>query len=85
MAFDTNAGSIVLFGGVDSAAGQYLNAIWLWDGSAWVRQNPTVSPSPRAPSGMAYDASRGAVIIVGGAASLDNTLNPDTCQELNGA
>jgi hypothetical protein len=38
---------VVLFGGL-GPNGTTLNDTWIWNGSNWIQQNPTNSPSPRA-------------------------------------
>jgi hypothetical protein len=53
MAYDANAGGVVLFGGVN-AAGADLNDTWLYRGGAWSRVN-TTGPSPRGSGVLAFD------------------------------
>src|SRR5690349_10647878 len=52
MAYDSNRGLTVLFGGLDSSG--TLNDAWEWNGASW---NPAVSgPSRRGAHAMAYDS-----------------------------
>lgn len=67
MAYDGAAGNIVLFGGAD-AQGSLLTDTWTWDGIAWTRQFPPVSPPGRRIDmrGMAYHAATRRVVLFGG-------------------
>ena len=42
------------------------NDTWTWDGTTWTKQQPAVTPPPRANARMAYDAVRGVVVLFGG-------------------
>jgi hypothetical protein len=53
-----------LFGG-DSAAGN-LGDTWTWDGITWTQQTPSMSPSPRGLSSIAWDNSVRRVVLFGG-------------------
>jgi hypothetical protein len=56
--------TIVLFGGTGH------NDTWTWDGARWTQQQPKHSPSVRSGTGptpgMAYDGTRGEVVVFGG-------------------
>jgi len=68
MAFDPLRGMVVLFGGttsVGNAAG-VLDDTWLWNGTAWTKASPAVSPPGRYDHAMAWDASSGEVVVSGG-------------------
>lgn len=67
-AFDAATGNVVLFGGfVDTTGtGSPLSDTWIWNGTTWVQQNPTDSPSPRGNAAMAYDAATNHVVLFGG-------------------
>ena len=63
MAYDSNRGVTVLFGGHD--AGTRLNDTWEWDGNAWTPK-ATTGPSPREYPAMAYDQDCKVVLLFGG-------------------
>jgi hypothetical protein len=66
MAYDGARARVVLFGGGD---GSYLQDMWEWDGTAgtWTDRTPGGSNPPgRAGHAMAYDVSRGKVVLFGG-------------------
>jgi hypothetical protein len=65
-AFLQATGRVVLFGGASlSSAGVPMGDTWEWDGSVW---NPVATSGPAARTGhaMAYDATRGRVVMNGG-------------------
>ena len=66
MAFDGT--NVVLFGGLDaSTAAGRLDDTWIFDGTSW-SQGPAAPPllTPRSGHGMAYDAGRNRVLLLGG-------------------
>lgn len=72
MAYDAATDTVVLFSGV-TERGCVLsgnpdpgNDTWIWDGSAWAKQNPPVSPPARWGAAMVYDEARGKVLLFGG-------------------
>ena len=71
VAYDESADRSVLFGGGDWAPhfpGLGSNQTWLFDyaASAWARVNTSASPPSRFGSAMAYDSTRGRVLLFGG-------------------
>ena len=48
--YDKSTNQMILFGGLipHSPNATVLNDTWIWNGSNWIQQNPTNSPSPRA-------------------------------------
>lgn len=74
LAYDAVRQRTVLYGGQlgPSSNFAYANDTWEWDGSAWTQVvTATVPPGNRYPWGqMAFDASRGAVVLHSGAATL---------------
>src|SRR5438552_2729789 len=64
MAFDSNRGRVILFGG-DSLRSQLLNDTWAWDGEFWT-QVADLGPSPRVGHAVAYDSARQRVVLFGG-------------------
>jgi hypothetical protein len=68
MAYDAATGTVVLFGGLGlhGTADFALGDTWTWDGTAWTRQHPAASPSPRDAASMAYDTATSTVVLFGG-------------------
>lgn len=64
MAYDSQRGKTVLFGGRESSGG-LLGDTWEWDGVTWV-QVATTGPAPRHGHAMAYDSQRGRMMLTGG-------------------
>jgi len=60
-AYDSHRNRLVSYGTVQIAA-QTLE----WDGFAWTHRAPSISPSPRTDTAMAYDAARQRVVLFGG-------------------
>ena len=67
IAYDPPNNRIVLFGGV-AASGSYTDDTWAWSSSTglWTQLSPTLSPAVRGYHKMAYDPSRGYVVLVDG-------------------
>ena len=65
MAYDAARHESVVFGGVDST-NQKLNDSWRWNGRSWRRAETSVAPSPRSEGHLAFDASRGVIVMIGG-------------------
>ena len=66
MAYDASRGRVVLFGGYEGILSQ-LDDTWEWDGRRWEEIEPSgARPSARGGHTMAYDASRGRVVLFGG-------------------
>ena len=83
MAYDKLRHETFMFGGVDST-NQKLNDSWRWNGHQWQRVEVAVAPAPRSEGHLAYDDSRGVIVMFGGeGAQTIPTLN-DTW-EWNGA
>jgi hypothetical protein len=67
MAYDAARQQTVLHGGHDDATSpQLYDDTWRWTGSAWTRIS-SAGPGARAEHGMVYDATRGVVVVFGGA------------------
>ncbi|MBK8975672.1 MAG: hypothetical protein IPM29_07085 [Planctomycetes bacterium] len=71
MAYDEARHEVVLFGGRKSngvgVPPTYYNDTWVWNGSAWTRVVTGGSvPSPRSHHAMAYDPTRGRIVLFGG-------------------
>jgi len=63
MVYDGATGMTVLFGGYN---GSYLQDTWTWNGSAWTKLSPVLSPTPREGAAIAYDATNRDVVLFGG-------------------
>lgn len=61
VAADLATHHLVLFGGVGSFA-----STWLWDGAAWARAHPVISPTGRYGASSAFDPLLGDVLLFGG-------------------
>ncbi len=67
MAYDSERGVIVLFGGnAKDPLDNYMGDTWEWEGNSWTEKLPLLSPSARAMHAMAYDAANGVVVLFGG-------------------
>jgi hypothetical protein len=66
MAYDSLHNVVVMFGG--NASGTPVAETWIWNGSAltWTQQTPVTSPQPRSLNSMAFDGTRGVVVLFGG-------------------
>ena len=67
---DLQRHQLVLFGGV----GDFSNT-WLWDGAAWSRAQPAMSPPGRYGASAAFDPQIGAVLLFGGILQTGQTAN----------
>jgi hypothetical protein len=67
LAFDSQRGRAVLFGGYNRSGSQIqpLGDTWEWDGRGWTQVSET-GPSPRYGAAMSYDNQRGRVVLFGG-------------------
>jgi len=77
MAYDSNRGVVVLFGGY---AGfpmyNYINQTWEWDGSNWTQRSPSTPPPEMSASAMVFDSKRNVCVLFGGlsfSSSIDST------------
>ena len=73
MATDGANGTVVLFGGLDSA-GAPQSDTWTWNGSDWAAQD-TTGPSARSGASMAYDSESNQLLLFGGRAANGTALN----------
>ena len=64
MEYDASRQRIVLFGGYNPANNSLLNDTWEYDGSDWVQVNLERGPGPDEQFAMAYDSSRGRVLML---------------------
>lgn len=67
MAFDSQRGRVVLFGGHNrTREGRIrLGDTWEWDGKQWTEVKVT-GPSPRNSPALVYDSARGKIVLFGG-------------------
>jgi len=73
MAYDSTAGTVVLFGGYGEHAGAcgreediLCSDTWTWDGGSWTERDPVASPGERWMLALAQDVARGRVVLFGG-------------------
>jgi hypothetical protein len=70
IAYDTNRGVTVLFGGcgsLDCNSGPYFDDVWEWNGTSWTQApNGGNGPIARASAGMTYDPSSQLTVLFGG-------------------
>lgn len=71
MAYDSQRGRTVLFGGFQPPGQVYLGDTWEWDGTSW-SQVTAAGPSPRLGPAMAYDSQRGRTVLFGGTTLFTN-------------
>ena len=74
IAFDPEAGEVVLFGG-RNAAGVVLNDTWQFSGGSWSNLTSSPAPSPRFWPSMVYDSSTYSVVLFGGVSPTSTDLN----------
>jgi hypothetical protein len=74
--FHTRLGQLLMVGGGDGQ--NTLTDIWAWDGATWTRVATNALP-PRQAVGLAYDAKRDVIVLVGG---LDRPGTPDRYQDV---
>lgn len=77
LAADLATRQLVLFGGVDD-----FSETWLWDGTAWARAHPSLSPPGRFGASAAFDPQVGDVLLFGG--TLEAGPNADDTWAWNG-
>jgi hypothetical protein len=63
MAYDPGRGRVLLFGGTDRLLTH--SDTWEWDGTNWNQLLPATSPPARFGSALAYDSSRGRIVMTG--------------------
>jgi hypothetical protein len=78
MVFDQQAGEIILFGGnspFDTGTQMPYdgNDTWAYTGTRWVQRFPAHSPSGRTAHMMAYDSTRGRIVLFGGRQGIGTT------------
>jgi hypothetical protein len=75
MAHDGARGRTVLFGGSRNFVSGLCQDTWTWDGVAWTeRTSAGTNPPARAGFGMAFDPSRGRLVLFGGCDRFDTNL-----------
>ena len=72
MAYDANAGAVVLFSGCSTLlGGPDSDGIWLWDGSQWSLHPTSSGPPPRYDASLTADPKSGGGILFGGVEGVD--------------
>lgn len=59
-------GVLMLGGQFGPPSSSFVGDFWLWDGGQWLQLAATTPVGPRSQSKMAYDPSRGGMVLVGG-------------------
>lgn len=65
MTYDASRQRVVLFGGSNAGGTIRFGDTWEWDGAEWTQIADT-GPSPRRRHAMAFDSSRGCLVLFGG-------------------
>src|SRR5262249_9481293 len=89
LVYDSARKVAVLFGGFNNDANNFIArrpnaATWERNGADWAVRTPPVSPPARALHGMAYDSTRGVVVLYGGE-SVYNSVNLADTWEWDGS
>lgn len=71
MAYDSQRGRVVLFGGITNGPNPWSSAVplgdtWEWDGTDWTQRGSTNAPNARCAHAMAYLSNTGRTMVVGG-------------------
>jgi hypothetical protein len=79
MAYDPIRGVMLLFGGYRYQGNMvFFDETWEYNGAQWIQRFPSSRPDPRETAGMAYDSSRGVMVLFGGGRSAGSTVFSDT-------
>lgn len=70
MEYDPIRNEIVLFGGRGTGGAGYLGDTWVFDGASWTLKNVINQPLNAAHAGMAFDPSRGTMVMHGGSTNV---------------
>jgi len=71
-----HSGQAILFGGAANAV--FSAVTWRWDGSNWTALSPAQNPGLVAEHAMAYDDSRGRIVLFGGTNGTTHAFSNDT-------
>lgn len=66
LAYDSARGQTLMFSGRDINTGITSADTWVWDGNNWSQKSPQTSPSARSEAALAYDSTRGQMVLFGG-------------------
>ncbi|MBI3893176.1 MAG: PKD domain-containing protein, partial [Candidatus Wallbacteria bacterium] len=66
MTYDAARAKVVMFGGNRSSDNIELDETWAWDGTFWTQLFPSTAPPGRRETALAFDSSRGRVVLFGG-------------------
>jgi len=73
MVYDSVHSQTVLFGGESN--NNYVNDLWLWNGSNWTGLSPLGPPPARTNAGMVFDTAQGQTVLFGGETASDGDFN----------
>ena len=67
MAYDSESGQVILFGGQKGRLGNTSNETWAYDVSTneWTNMKPSISPGPGAAGSLVYDVESDRIILFG--------------------
>ncbi|MBL8895998.1 MAG: hypothetical protein JNM84_00140 [Planctomycetes bacterium] len=74
VAYDSARDRLVLLSSPDAI---FTSETWEFDGNAWTRRDPALSPSPRTGHGLVYDALRQRTVLFGSASGANDTWEWD--------
>jgi hypothetical protein len=84
VAYDSTAGRLLVFGGLDLATSAPTADLYAWNGSAWSVVPVSATPPARAGGAMAFDRARNRLVLFGGSmlggSVLDDTWEFDGVQ-----
>jgi hypothetical protein len=73
VAYDEDAGGVILFGGVAGPPPESFDDLWRWDGERWTAVAAAPGPAPRSDGTLVYDPASAGLLLVGGIAN-DDTM-----------
>ena len=74
LAYDPQRRATILVGGDYGISGEVFDDTWAWDGQDWTQIAAPGAAPGRAAHGMAYDSTRGRIVIHGGGIGFDFTV-----------
>jgi hypothetical protein len=79
MAYDAARARVVLFGGQNAWGPSHMwEDTWEWDGTTWSERATPIRPAARRDHTMAYDSTRGRVVLFGGNTETSGFVIADT-------
>lgn len=75
IAYNTAYQQVMLFGGItnfdgssssSNRVGTFLNETWVWNGTTWIKRNPSITPPERTGTQLMYDEQHQELLLFGG-------------------